>query len=173
MIDPNIIQLLFGGLALLLVAVVVIVLFSRLRQRAQEKPAASVATPSTFAESTPPLPTVIAPPAITLEFTLEADEPVIFTLDRPVMTVGRDSDNDICLAEKIPHADTVSKHHARLSRDQEDYLIYDLNSANGLLVNGRHTMENLLQDGDRVQFGEAAAIFHRPLGSAPQARGAK
>jgi pSer/pThr/pTyr-binding forkhead associated (FHA) protein len=93
---------------------------------------------------------------------------VMFKLDKPALTVGRAPDNDIVIPDSIPNADTVSKHHARLRRDQEDYIVRDLGSKNGLTVNGRQTVENLLQDGDQLGFGTAEAIFHRPLsGSSP------
>jgi pSer/pThr/pTyr-binding forkhead associated (FHA) protein len=45
--------------------------------------------------------------------------------------------------------------------------VRDNGSTNGLAVNGRQTLENVLQDGDRIQFGEVEAIFHRPAGGAP------
>jgi pSer/pThr/pTyr-binding forkhead associated (FHA) protein len=57
----------------------------------------------------------------------------------------------------------VSQCHARLSRDQDEYVVCDLGSKNGLTVNGRQTLENLLQDGDQIGFGTATAIFHQPL----------
>ena len=109
----------------------------------------------------PPLPA-----AISLEFIAESGQRVSFMLDKPALTIGRAPDNDIVVAAPILNADTVSQHHARLRRDQDDYVVRDLGSKNGLAVNGRQTIENLLQDGDRLQFGEAEAIFHQPAGGA-------
>jgi hypothetical protein len=35
-----------------------------------------------------------------------------------------------------------------------------------MAVNGRQTIENLLQDGDHLKFGEAEATFHQSAGGA-------
>ncbi|HTP11672.1 MAG TPA: FHA domain-containing protein, partial [Anaerolineae bacterium] len=96
-------------------------------------------------------------------------QPVNFKLDKPALTVGRASDNDLVIPEAIPNAATVSKHHARLRRDQDDYIVRDLGSKNGLMVNGRHTVENLLRDGDHLSFGMVEATFHQPLASGSSA----
>jgi pSer/pThr/pTyr-binding forkhead associated (FHA) protein len=157
--------LLIGGLALLVVAIVVIILFWRMSRQSRHKTAALPTPPTASVESTatiaPPRPAL--PVEITLEFTSDTGQSVCFTLDKPALTVGREADNDICLPVSIPDVDTVSKHHARLRRDQDDYVVHDLSSTNGLAVNGRQTIENLLQDGDRLRFGSVEAVFHRPL----------
>jgi len=157
-------SLIIGGLALLAVAIVVIVLFWRMSRQLRHRTSARPAPPPTPVEPaaaiTPPPP---VPAEITLEFIADTGQPLVFTLDKPALTVGREPDNDICIPASIPNADTVSKHHARLHRDQDDYIVHDLSSTNGLAVNGRQTLENLLQDGDRLRFGSVEAIFHRPL----------
>ena len=156
-----------GGLALLAVALVVIALFWRMRRRSRaEAPAQPTPPPARIepaAETTPPPPSLST--EVTLEFTTAVGQPVSFKLDQPALTVGRAPDNDIVILDSIPNAGTVSEHHARVRRDQEDYIVRDLGSKNGLTVNGRQTLENLLQDGDRLGFGTAAAVFRRPLAS--------
>ncbi len=152
-----------GGLVLLLL--VALVLFWRLRRRprgAQPEQPAAPGKESAQIVVPPPPPPITA----SLEFTVESGELLRFTLDKPVLTIGRAADNDIVLAAPVLNVDTVSQHHARLRRDQDDYLVRDLGSKNGLAVNGRHTIENLLQDGDRLQFGEVEAIFHQAVGGA-------
>jgi pSer/pThr/pTyr-binding forkhead associated (FHA) protein len=165
--DLDYTNLMIGGLALLAVVIVVIVLFWRMRRNSRGK-APVQATPQTSPLEPTAATVPLSPPLpaeITLEFATETGQPVIFALDKPAMTVGRGPDNDIVIPTTIPNADTVSKHHARLRRDQDDYIVRDLGSRNGLTVNGRQTLENLLQDGDRLGFGTAEAIFHRPLAS--------
>jgi pSer/pThr/pTyr-binding forkhead associated (FHA) protein len=171
---PNGPILIIGGLALLVVVIVVIVvLWRRSRQSRVQAPAQPTQQPSSIepAAATVPLP----PPLraeITLEFRTDTGQSLIFKLDKPAVTVGREPDNDIVVFASIPNADTVSKHHARLRRDQDDYIVRDLGSKNGLTVNGRQTLENLLQDGDHLGFGTAEAIFHRPLsGGSPADNG--
>ncbi len=152
-----------GGLVLLLLVVVLI--FWRLSRKPHGIPSEQ---PATTKEEQAQI--IIPPPpppiTISLEFDVESGERLRFTLDKPLLTIGRAADNDIVLAAPILNADTVSQHHARLSRNQDDYIVRDLGSKNGLAVNGRQTLENLLQDGDRLQFGEAEAIFHQVVGGA-------
>ncbi len=151
-----------GGLLVLLL--IALVLFWRMGRKPRTAPPAQAEKPGE-----PPAPIVVPPPppppaTISLEFSAEASQRVSFTLDKPTLTIGRAPDNDIVLAAPVLNADTVSQHHARLRRDQDGYVVRDLGSKNGLAVNGRQTIENLLQDGDRLHFGEAEAIFHQPAG---------
>jgi hypothetical protein len=162
--DQTPVFLAVGVLVLLLV--IVLILFSRMSR----KPRAVAPTPTEASESiTAPLvaPTAAPQPAIvTLDFAAEAEQRINFTVDKPVVTIGRASDNDLVMAAPILNVDTVSQHHARLRRDPDGYVVRDLGSKNGLSVNGRQTLENLLQDGDRVMFGEVEAIFHQSGGGA-------
>jgi len=155
--------LIVGGLVLLLV--ITIVLFWRLSRKPRGAPPAEPTTPGKE-----PAQIVVPPPPVTstilLEFTVDSGEHIRFTLDKPTLTIGRAADNDIVLAPPMRNVDTASQHHARLRRDQDDYIVRDLGSKNGLAVNGRQTLENLLQDGDRLQFGEVEASFHQAAGGA-------
>lgn len=54
---------------------------------------------------------------------------------------------------------SVSRHHALLLMGQRDVIIEDLNSTNGVLVNGRKVSRQLLNDGDMVTIGEAQFRF--------------
>lgn len=157
------VPLVVGGLvALLVVALIVLWRMSR-------KPSTPSSTP-VEKSGRAPTPIVVPPPpqpmAISLDFAAESEQRVSFTLDKPTLTIGRAPDNDIVIAAPVLNADTVSQHHVRLRRDQDGYVVRDLGSKNGLAVNGRQTIENLLQDGDRLQFGEAEAIFHQSAGGA-------
>jgi pSer/pThr/pTyr-binding forkhead associated (FHA) protein len=152
-----------GGFVLLLLLIVAL-LFWRKSRRPRIAPQAQSAESGGASSQTVVSPA--APPAaVSLEFTAEAGN-ISFTLDKPATTIGRAPDNDIVLATPILNVDTVSQHHARLRRDQDGYVVRDLGSKNGLALNGRQSIENLLQDGDRLQFGEVEAIFHQPAGGA-------
>jgi hypothetical protein len=50
---------------------------------------------------------------------------------------------------------SVSRHHALVLMGSRDVIIEDLNSTNGVLVNGRKVSRQLLNDGDLVTIGEA------------------
>ena len=161
--EASYLPLVVGGLVLLLV--VVLFLFWRVGRKPQAAPPVPSQAPGGS-----PVQIVVPPPpepiALALEFTAESGQRIRFVLDKPTLTIGRAPDNDIVLAAPILNADTVSQHHARLRRDQDDYIVRDLSSKNGLAVNGRQTIENLLQDGDRLQFGEVEATFHQSAGGA-------
>jgi len=158
-------NLLIGLLALLAVIIVVIALFRQMSRRARsttpvQPPPTAVPLKSTEAATPPP-----QAGETTLEFTTDTGQTVIFKLDKPALTVGRGPDNDIVIPAAMPNVDTVSLCHARLSRDQDEYLVRDLGSRNGLTVNSRQTIENLLQDGDQIGFGAVTAVFHQPIAS--------
>jgi len=51
-------------------------------------------------------------------------------------------------------AQSVSRHHALLLKGNREIIIEDLNSTNGVLVNGRKVTRHVLSDGDLVTIGE-------------------
>ena len=67
--------------------------------------------------------------------------------DNASMTIGRGPDNDIV----IPNLG-VSGHHARIDQKAGGYLLTDLNSSNGTLVNNRKITTHLRAHGDRIKF---------------------
>ena len=72
-----------------------------------------------------------------------------FTTDQP-FTVGRATDNDMCLDDD----EFASSHHARFfSRDGRTW-VEDLTSTNGTFVNNNRIEQSAeLKIGDRVQIG--------------------
>lgn len=73
----------------------------------------------------------------------------VFPLGGNTVTIGRDLDNDIALDDLH-----VSKHHARLTGQGDHWLIEDLNSINGTLVNDTQITEpHRLQPNDTVTLG--------------------
>jgi pSer/pThr/pTyr-binding forkhead associated (FHA) protein len=72
-------------------------------------------------------------------------------------TIGRDTDNAVVLA-----AHTVSRCHAMLLRDSSGWLLVDLESTNGTLVNGVPAQPDApvrLADGDSIRFGQVVACY--------------
>jgi pSer/pThr/pTyr-binding forkhead associated (FHA) protein len=71
--------------------------------------------------------------------------------------IGRAGSNTIVLAHV-----TISRQHARIRVDDDQFLLFDLGSANGTYVNDQPVEEPVaLQDGDRVRFGEVELIFRQ------------
>ena len=69
--------------------------------------------------------------------------------------IGRTADNDIQIRSKF-----VSRHHAQITIDVQQTLLEDLNSTNGVFINARRIKRHRLNDGDRIQLGEHALVYH-------------
>jgi pSer/pThr/pTyr-binding forkhead associated (FHA) protein len=86
-----------------------------------------------------------------------------------LVTIGRGPDNMIVINDP-----SVSTRHAQLQRAGETYLLKDLESANGTLVNGIPVAETGLRFGDRIRFGAAEARYEQETHGSqplPQAEG--
>jgi pSer/pThr/pTyr-binding forkhead associated (FHA) protein len=69
--------------------------------------------------------------------------------------VGRGKDNHVIL----DHA-TVSRQHAWIKAEGEDFSVFDVGSANGTFVNDERVEEpRRLENGDVVRFGEMEFVF--------------
>ena len=70
------------------------------------------------------------------------------------VTVGRLSTNDIVLGDA-----NVSRRHAELRSDGDRWVLTDLGSTNGSLVNGRRATKQPLSDDDKLTFGSTELVF--------------
>jgi pSer/pThr/pTyr-binding forkhead associated (FHA) protein len=77
----------------------------------------------------------------------EGEREVVHVLGRKT-SVGRTPDNDLQIEGRY-----ISRHHAVILAGPTNTLIEDLNSTNGVLVNGRRIIRQVLQDGDQVTIG--------------------
>jgi pSer/pThr/pTyr-binding forkhead associated (FHA) protein len=69
--------------------------------------------------------------------------------------IGRHPDNDICLPNK-----TVHRQHAVLHKTTNGaFVIRDLGTKNGLIVNGKRCSEHTLADNDLIELGEVRLRF--------------
>jgi len=118
----------------------------------------------------PPLMTVQRPgPGIPYLESRERPKGVVYCpLTQPVTTIGRHSDNDLMIDEHFIGWPTVSRRHAQVERDGELLVLVDLDSENGVYVNGQRSRENLLHDGCVVSFGRVRfALRMNKGGSTP------
>lgn len=81
-------------------------------------------------------------------------------LDKPVVTLGREVDNDVQLGD--PKA---SRHHARLECDQNGCTLVDLGSANGTMLRGQRIESARLSSGDVFIIGDSQVTFSAPPGA--------
>jgi hypothetical protein len=70
------------------------------------------------------------------------------------VTVGRLATNDIVLGDA-----NVSRRHAEFRNDGGDWILTDLGSTNGSLVNGKPSTQQRLKDDDRLTFGSTELVF--------------
>jgi hypothetical protein len=78
-----------------------------------------------------------------------------FTLDRPLLTVGRAAGNDIV----IPEA-TVSGKHASITQEGGQFYLTDTGSTNGTFINNlRIQGKHALKPGDVIRMGAAQVKF--------------
>ena len=81
-----------------------------------------------------------------------------FPLGDAPLSFGRTPENTVVLTNA-----RASRHHAQIRRDGAEYVLADLGSANGTLVNGqRLTAPHRLRAGDVVQMGDESFRFDAP-----------
>lgn len=72
--------------------------------------------------------------------------------------LGRELDNALRLADP-----SISRHHAVIRKTDAGYEVQDLQSSNGVLVNGTRVQTALLRDGDRVTMGQIQMTYVNPV----------
>lgn len=89
-------------------------------------------------------------------------EPFRFSIDKPVVSIGRSKRNDLVLADQW-----LSRNHAEIRLENGAYYICDLQSRNGTMVNGVRISSHVpLQSGDVVTLGDQTLTFdHESSGS--------
>jgi chromosome segregation ATPase len=93
---------------------------------------------------------------------IDGDRPVTYTLSRRTR-IGRATGCELQI-----DSSSVSRHHALVLVGPREAIIEDLNSTNGVIVNGRKISKTLLNDGDSVTIGEIQFRYiARPAHPAP------
>ena len=81
-----------------------------------------------------------------------------FPLGDAPITFGRNPDNTVVIASA-----RASRRHAEIRREGGDYVLYDLGSANGTVVNGqRLAAPHRLKTGDVIEVGDETFRFEQP-----------
>ncbi|HXI15262.1 MAG TPA: FHA domain-containing protein [Chloroflexota bacterium] len=89
-----------------------------------------------------------------------------FTIEHDLTLIGRADDCEIQVSDAL-----ASRHHARITREPWRYILEDLGSRNGTLVNGEAvTGEHHLRHGDTVHVATTPLRFEDPNATVPMAR---
>lgn len=81
----------------------------------------------------------------------------VYRLDKPVIHIGRHISNDIVVNDR-----RVSRYHAEIRLEGDQFVLYDLGSLNGLGVNGVVTHGPVpLRHNDQIAVGNHDFIFQR------------
>jgi hypothetical protein len=79
-----------------------------------------------------------------------------YPLNRDVLHIGRHRTNDIVIKEE-----RVSRFHAEIRFERGQFVLYDLGSLNGVVVNGMLTRQAILRPGDIIGIGSYSFVFER------------
>ncbi len=80
-----------------------------------------------------------------------------FILDKPAMVIGRTDENDVWLDHR-----SISRHHAKVVLENGRYSIEDLQSSNGVRVNGEEYGKVELRRADVIDLGHVRLRFVEP-----------
>src|SRR5688500_599792 len=78
----------------------------------------------------------------------------IFTIDEDTFVIGRETAANVCIADA-----SVSRRHTRIARQDNGFVITDLESLNGTFVNDLPVKTRILQHGDRLRIGDSQFVF--------------
>ena len=79
-----------------------------------------------------------------------------YPLNRDVIHIGRHTENDIVINDK-----RVSRVHAEIKYQHGQFVLFDLGSLNGVLINGVALRQATLRNGDILAFGNYSFVFER------------
>lgn len=85
------------------------------------------------------------------------EERIAYILNQSEIHVGRTLNNEFVIAHP-----SVSKRHARIVNEGDEYLVADLESSNGTFVEGKRVSSSRLIDGCEVRFGRVNYIYRAP-----------
>jgi hypothetical protein len=78
-------------------------------------------------------------------------------LEKPVVVIGRSKESDIRVADP-----NISRRHAEIRQEGSTFWLVDLDSTNGVAVNGRTLKRAKLENEDRITLGSTELVFRRP-----------
>ncbi len=92
--------------------------------------------------------------------TLASDPSRRFDITGERFTIGRAEGNSLVIGDDFTDGDTVSRFHAAIYPQAGKMMIEDLNSHNGVWVNGQAIPKIALSDGAEIAAGGVTFIYH-------------
>jgi transcriptional regulator with GAF, ATPase, and Fis domain len=86
----------------------------------------------------------------------------VFTIEDSPVVIGRDRTATLCIADA-----SISRRHSQIDKEEEEFVILDLESLNGTFVNDVPVKRRQLQHGDRVRIGDSQFLFLLHDGDVP------
>jgi hypothetical protein len=75
-------------------------------------------------------------------------------LTRPELVLGRSGSVDL-----LVESPALSRRHVRFFKEGDEYVVEDLNSRNGMFVNGVRAHSAVLRGGDALQMGNTTFLY--------------
>jgi transcriptional regulator with GAF, ATPase, and Fis domain len=86
----------------------------------------------------------------------------VFTIEDLPVVLGRDTTATLCIADA-----SVSRRHSQIEKENEEFVILDLESLNGTFINDVPVKRRRLEHGDRVRIGDSQFLFLMHDGDLP------
>lgn len=81
---------------------------------------------------------------------------MIFPLTKRIIHIGRKSGNDLVI-----QGPGVSRLHAQIRFENDEFVLYDLNSSNGTFINQRKIKSGVLFSGALIHLGDMSLVYVR------------
>jgi Nif-specific regulatory protein len=78
----------------------------------------------------------------------------VFSIEEFPVVIGRETAATLCLADA-----SVSRRHTQIDKENDQFVIMDLESLNGTFINDVPIKRRTLQHGDRVRIGDSQFLF--------------
>ena len=78
----------------------------------------------------------------------------VIPLHEKITTLGRQLENNVVL-----HEEFLSRFHAEIALENEQYVLYDKNSTGGTYVNGKRIDRHILNSGDLIALANIQIMF--------------
>lgn len=78
----------------------------------------------------------------------------VFSIENSPVVIGRDRSATLCIADA-----SVSRRHSQIEKEDDQFVILDLESLNGTFINDVPVKRRPLQHGDRVRIGDSQFLF--------------